>query len=111
MKAQVRFVCARVVFIPSRLHLSYTNSSLPFIDKVVEFQEDHLNDMLANALSKNSAAWSKLDPAQQAQMGSIIARGKERLLEAITNRWQEKPGVVITSEEIPELLEKAFQGM
>lgn len=105
-----------VVFITQYLLISpETGHQLNFKregeDEMVDFNEDVLNEMLANSLQKNKAAWSKLDAAQQAQMGEMIRNGKERLLNAITRRWEEKPGAAITTEEVPGILEQAFEGM
>lgn len=105
-----------VVFITSYLLLDPSNAdTLKYRregeDDVVDFDEDALNDMLAKVLEKKGEQWKKLSPAQQAAVGGIIATGKERLLEAINRRWEEKPGTVITSDEVPAILEQAFQGM
>jgi hypothetical protein len=80
-------------------------------EAAVTFNDEDLNVMLMNVFQKHGDAFSKLSAAQQATMADIIAQGKERLLAAITRRWQEQPGKVITSEEVPEIMEQAFRDM
>lgn len=80
-------------------------------EPVVGFCEEDLNQMLANTLDKNSEMWKKLSAAQQAHLGDVISRGKEQLLQAIKNRWEANPGKAISSEEVPELMAKAFEGI
>jgi hypothetical protein len=80
-------------------------------EAAVTFNEEDLDVMLMNVFQKHGPAFSKLSAAQQANTADIIAQGKERLLAAITSRWQAQPGKVITSEEVPEILEQAFRDM
>jgi hypothetical protein len=80
-------------------------------EPVVGFCEEDLNQMLANTLDKNSETWKKLSAAQQAHLGDVISRGKEQLLQAMKNRWEANPGKAISSEEVPELMAKAFEGI
>jgi hypothetical protein len=80
-------------------------------EAAVTFNDEDLDVMLMNVFEKHGKAFSKLSAAQQANTADIIAQGKERLLAAITSRWQAQPGKVITSEEVPEILEQAFRDM
>ena len=105
-----------VVFIAQYLMIDpETGDQLNFrregAESVVDFREEDLNEMLANTLTKKSEAWNKLTPAQQAQVAEMISTGKERLLDAIKSRCEEQPGKIITAEEVPGILEQAFQGM
>jgi hypothetical protein len=105
-----------VVFIAQYLMIDpETGDQLHFrregADAIVDFREEDLNEMLAKTLSKKSEAWNKLSAAQQAQVADMISTGKERLLDAIKSRWEQHPGKVITAEEVPDILEQAFQGM
>ena len=80
-------------------------------EATVTFSDEDLDTMLMNVFHKHGDAFRKLSAAQQANVADVIVQGKERLLAAITSRWEAQPGKVITSEEVPEIMEQAFRDM
>jgi hypothetical protein len=83
-------------------------------DSVVGLGEDdlreELNDMMMGILDKHKLLWQGLDAAKQAQIGELVANGKEALIATIQNRFNndKKP---IAAEDIPSILEEAFEGL
>jgi len=66
--------------------------------------EEVVNATLMNAFHKNSAAWNKLDRAQQARIADIIATKKEKLLNLLLNH----EGCVVTSADMKTILARAM---
>lgn len=66
--------------------------------------EEVVNATLMNAFHKNSAAWNKLDRAQQARIADIIATKKEKLLNLLLNH----EGCVVTSADMKSILARAM---
>lgn len=67
--------------------------------------EEIVNSTLQNALVKNSEAWSRLAPAQQAVIASSVAEKKKKLVELLLNF----PGGVISPADMQSILTKTMQ--
>lgn len=68
--------------------------------------EDIVNVILQSAMTKNSEAWSRLAPAQQAIIASSVAEKKKTLVDLITNF----PGGVISPADMHSILSQTMQG-
>jgi hypothetical protein len=68
---------------------------------------DELNDMLMGILEKHKTLWQGLDAAKQAQIGELMANGKEAIISTIRNRFVQE-GKPIAAADIPSILQEAF---
>lgn len=67
--------------------------------------EEIVNATLQSAMAKNSEAWSRLAPAQQAMIASSVAEKKKKLVELLLNF----PGGVISPADMQAILSKTMQ--
>ena len=83
-------------------------------DSIIGLGEDdlreELNDMLVGILQKHKTLWQGLDAAKQAQIGELMAHGKEAIIATIQSRFvqESKP---IAAADIPSILQEAFAGL
>lgn len=67
--------------------------------------EEIVNATLESAMAKNSEAWSRLAPAQQAVIATSVAKKKQKLV----NLLLEFPGGVISPADMRSILSKTMQ--
>ena len=71
---------------------------------------EELNGMLVGILEKHKTLWQGLDAAKQAQIGDLMANGKEAIISAVQNRFV-REGKPIAAADIPSILQEAFAGL
>ena len=71
---------------------------------------EELNGMLVGIMDKHKSLWQGLDAAKQAQIGEVLANGKEALIATMQKRFEEEKRP-ISAAEIPAILEEAFAGL
>lgn len=71
---------------------------------------DELNDMLMGILEKHKTLWQGLDAAKQAQIGELMASGKEAIIATVQSRFVQE-GKPIAAADIPSILQEAFAGL
>lgn len=71
---------------------------------------EELNDMLVGILEKHKTLWQGLDAAKQAQIGELMANGKEAIIATVQSRFVQE-GKPIAAADIPSILQEAFAGL
>ena len=104
-----------VVFVSTTVLVDNQGQELEYrregVEETVALNEEglrqHFNVMLMGLMKKHNAKWSKLNPAKQAEVAEVFAKGKEKLISAVFAKWQQEK-TTITADDIPTLLQTAF---